>query len=96
MNPDLIYGSFATGAFLITCWSLHKAWVTKKAGGISAWFPFYFALWGGANCFVFASFNTPVSFVANLLSVVANLLYTAIVLRNERLEKVSEQILLTE
>jgi hypothetical protein len=91
LNPDFIYGSFAIGAFLITMWSVRKAWNTKKAGGISVWFPLYFGCWGFGNLFVFDLFISPVSFIANLLSVGANLFYVWVILCNEKLEKVSEQ-----
>lgn len=90
MSPDLVYGGFAMGAFLITMWSLRKAWIEQKAGGISAWFPFYFGAWGAGNLFVFDPWLSPVSFIANLLSIGANLLYVWIIIRNERLEKISE------
>lgn len=91
MNPDLIYGAFATGAVLITLVSVRKAWKDKSAGGISVWFPFYFACWGLANCFVFGFTQTPVSFIANASAIGVNLLYLYVILRNEKLEKVSQK-----
>lgn len=91
MTPDLVYGSFSTGAVLITLWSMRKAWIDKSAGGISAWFPIYFAFWGLSNTFVFGFNAMPISFLSNLAAIAVNLLYTCIIVRNERLEKVSQK-----
>ena len=87
VSGDILYGGFALGAFVMTALSTHKAWRTQSAGGISVWFPLFFACWGAANLFVFTYSMAPVSVIANVLAVIGNLVYMGVIIHNIRKQK---------
>ena len=84
MSPDLINALFEVGGFLVICLSAYKCYENKSADGIHWALTSFFFIWGIWNLYFYPAVGQMLSFYAGCLIVLANMVYTALIIKYSR------------
>ena len=92
MEPhDIINSLFQFGGAAFTCVNIRKLYSTKCAKGVS-WIAIgFFVVWGMWNTVFYLHLSQPVSLIAGLLMLLANLVYAVLIYYYESCDKRERQ-----
>lgn len=84
MTPDLVNGSFEALAGVMVINHCRVIWKDRAVAGVSILSVAFFTLWGAWNLYYYPALGQPFSFLGGLVVVLANTLYTAMLIRFRR------------